>query len=63
MDGDRTKHPNVEEERTDAPFPTRFGRNKLRQPPRPRLFGRHSRDPAPAEQDTAPEDTESRPSE
>lgn len=63
MDEDRTQHPNVEEERKDAPFPTRFGRNKLRQPPRPRLFGRRSGDPAPAEQDTAREDAESRPSE
>jgi len=39
--------------REGTPLPTRFGRNKRRHPPRPRLFGRHAGDTTTREQRTA----------
>jgi hypothetical protein len=42
MERGREKQPAGDSGREDTPLPTRFGRNKRRPLPRPRLFGRYA---------------------
>jgi len=53
MQRGRDNQPAGDSGREGTPLPTRFGRNKRRPLPRPRLFGRYAGDTTTGEQHTA----------